>query len=61
MHTADYFQYKFGHNQGSSHGGSHGRFVQDYGAATEHYMPLIIDAYKEWEALERLSGQKLFM
>lgn len=55
-------QYKLGHDQGSSHGSSRiCRYVQDYGAATEHYMPLIIHAYKEWAALERLSGHKLFM
>lgn len=52
-------QFSLGHNKGSSHGAS--RIIR-YSSSSEAYLPLAIDAYTEWDELQRLrGGEKLYI
>ncbi|KAI1695508.1 FAD dependent oxidoreductase domain-containing protein [Ditylenchus destructor] len=51
-------QYALNHNMGGSHGGSR---ICRYTQISPIYLPLIIDAFKQWKELEKSAGEKLFI
>ena len=46
------------HTQGSSHG--HTRIIREAYFEHPQYVPMVQRAYAAWEALERVSGERLF-
>ena len=50
-------QFALGHSKGSSHGSS--RIIR-YAHTDNIYLPLIKQAYEEWDEVSRISGEKLY-
>jgi len=50
-------QFPLGHSKGSSHGAS--RIIR-YAHTDEIYLPLIKQAYEEWDEVSRISGETLY-